>query len=334
MTFAHITGTGSALPQRILDNAGLELIVDTTDEWITRRTGIKERRIAMSDNNESTTDLGALAARRALEMANVPASEIDTIITGTVSADRIFPSAACMIQRELGAENAAAFDVSAGCSGFIYALEMANNSIKAGTSKTVLVIGAERLSSLVNWQDRGTCVLLGDGAGAVVLRASDVRGGILSTHIKSDGRLWDLLYSEKGNQPPPESLNGLATTPFHLCMEGNRLFKQAVPSMAHIAEFALQKNGMTREDVHLVIPHQANIRILQAVAEKLKIPMDKFFTNLDKYGNTSSASIPIAMDEAFRSGRINEGNHVLLVSFGAGLTWGATLLRWSMSPGQ
>ncbi len=334
MTFAHIIGTGSALPQRILDNAELEMIVETSDEWITRRTGIKERRIAMSDKNESTTDLGALAARRALEMANVSANEIDTIITGTVSADRVFPSAACMIQRELGAENAAAFDVSAGCSGFIYALEMANNSIKAGMSKTVLAIGAERLSSLVNWQDRGTCVLLGDGAGAVVLRASDVHGGILSTHIKSDGRLWDLLYSEKGNQPPPESLNGLATTPFHLRMEGNRLFKQAVPSMAHIAELAMQKNGMTREDIHLVIPHQANIRILQAVAEKLKISMDKFFTNLDKYGNTSSASIPIAMDEAFRSGLMKEGDHVLLVSFGAGLTWGATLLRWSMSPGQ
>ena len=229
-----------------------------------------------------------------------------------------------MIQRELGAENAAAFDVSAGCSGFVYALEMANNSIKAGMSKTVLVIGAERLSSLVNWQDRGTCVLLGDGAGAVVLRGSDAHGGILSTHIKSDGRLWDLLYSEPGNQPPPESLNGLVTTPFHLRMEGNRLFKQAVPSMAHIAELALQKNGMTREDIHLVIPHQANIRILQAVAEKLKISMDKFFTNLEKYGNTSSASIPIAMDEAFRGGLMKEGDHVLLVSFGAGLTWGAT----------
>ncbi|MBI5061974.1 MAG: ketoacyl-ACP synthase III [Desulfatitalea sp.] len=332
MTFAHIRGTGSALPQRILDNAGLERIVDTTDEWITRRTGIKERRIAMSDNNESTTDLGSLAARRALEMAKVSPNEIETIITATVSADRIFPSAACMIQRELGAENAAAYDVSAGCSGFVYALEIANNSIKAGMCKTVLVIGAERLSSLVNWQDRGTCVLLGDGAGAVVLSASEEGGGILSTHIKSDGRLWDLLYSEKGNQPPPESLKGLATTPFHLRMEGNRLFKQAVPSMAHIAELALQKNGMTRDDIQLVIPHQANIRILQAVAEKLKISMDKFFTNLDKYGNTSSASIPIAMDEAFRSGRIKEGDHVLLVSFGAGLTWGATLLRWSMSP--
>lgn len=330
MPFAHITGTGSAVPERILDNAGLELIVDTTDEWITRRTGIKERRIARIDNNESTAALATLAARRAMDMADIAPDAIDMIITATVTPDRIFPSAACMIQRELGADNAAAYDISAGCSGFVYALEMANNSIKAGMSKNMLVIGAERLSSVVNWKDRGTCVLLGDGAGAVVLRASEEPGGILSTHIKSDGRLWDLLYCETGNEPPPENLQGLANIPFHLKMEGNRLFKQAVPSMANIAELALKKNGMTRDDIQLVIPHQANLRILQAVAERLKIPMEKFYTNLDKYGNTSSASIPLAMDEALRAGRMKPGDHVLLVSFGAGLTWGATILRWTL----
>jgi 3-oxoacyl-[acyl-carrier-protein] synthase-3 len=329
MSFAHIAGTGSAVPERILDNAGLEKIVDTTDEWITRRTGIKERRIAMVDKNESTTALGTLAARRAMEMAGISADQIDTIITGTITADRVFPSAACMIQKELEAFNAAAYDISAGCSGFLYALDLGSTSIKAGMANTVLVIGAERLSSLVNWKDRGTCVLLGDGAGAVLLRHQDQRGGILSTHVKSDGRYWDLLYSDKGNASPPESLKGLENIPFHLKMEGNRLFKQAVPCMANIAESALEQNGLSREDIDLVVPHQANLRILQAVADKLKIPMDKFYTNLQHYGNTSAASIPLALDEANRQGRIQKGDHILLVSFGAGLTWGAAVLEWT-----
>jgi 3-oxoacyl-[acyl-carrier-protein] synthase-3 len=329
MPFAHITGTGSAVPERILDNAGLEQIVDTSDEWITRRTGIKERRIAMADKDETTAALGAQAARRAMQMAGVSADQIDTIITGTVSADRIFPSAACMVQKEIEAFNAAAYDISAGCSGFMFALDIANNNIKAGMSNTCLVLGAERLTTFVNWKDRGTCVLLGDGAGAAILQNRAAPGGILSTHIKSDGRYWDLLYSDNGNDPPPELLKGLASVPFHLKMEGNRLFKQAVSSMAGIAETALGQNGLTREDIQLVIPHQANLRIIQAVAEKLKIPMDRFFTNVHKYGNTSSASIPLALDEANRSGRINHGDIVLLVSFGAGLTWGATLLKWA-----
>lgn len=329
MPFAHIAGTGSAVPERILDNAGLEKIVDTTDEWITRRTGIKERRIAMADKNESTAHLGTLASRRAMEMADISADQIDIIIAATITPDRITPSAACMIQKELEAFNAAAFDIAAGCSGFLYALELGNTSIKAGMSKTILVIGAERLSTILNWEDRGTCVLLGDGAGAVLLRSQDQYGGVLSTHVKSDGRYWDLLYSDKGNNPPPESLNGLENVPFHLKMEGNRLFKQAVPCMANIAEAALEQNGLTREDISLVIPHQANLRILQAVADKLKIPMDKFFTNLQHYGNTSAASIPLALDEANRQGRIRKGDHILLVSFGAGLTWGAAVLQWT-----
>ena len=329
MPNSHIIGTGSVVPQSILSNADLEKIVETSDEWITRRTGIKERRISNQNAKETTTDLGTRAAHSAMEMAGVTPDQIDTIMVGTVTADHLFPSAACMIQKELGANNAAAFDISAGCSGFIYGLEAANNSIRSGQSETVLVVGAERLSSVVNWKDRGTCVLLGDGAGAVVIRGRDDEGGILSTHIKSDGRFWDLLHSEEGNDFLPDSLSNTAVKPYILTMEGNRLFKQAVGSMANIAEQALEQNGIGREEIKLVVPHQANLRILQAVADKLKLPMDRFFTNLNKYGNTSSASIPLALDEAYRTGRISKGDYVLMVSFGAGLTWGATVIRWS-----
>jgi 3-oxoacyl-[acyl-carrier-protein] synthase-3 len=313
-----------------LANKDLEGIVETSDEWITRRTGIKERRIASKHANESTTDMGSQAAKAAMEMARVTADQIDTIIVATVTADHLFPSAACMIQKELEANNAAAFDVSAGCSGFVYALESANNSIRLGQSNTVLVVGAERLSSVVNWKDRSTCVLLGDGAGAVVLRGQENSGGILSTHIKSDGRLWDLLHSEEGNDYLPDELCDTAVKPFILTMEGNRLFKKAVGSMADITEQALEQNGIKRDDIQIVVPHQANLRILQAVADKLKVPMEKFFTNLHKYGNTSSGSIPLALDEAHRKGLIAKGDNVLLVSFGAGLTWGAAVIQWTV----
>jgi 3-oxoacyl-[acyl-carrier-protein] synthase-3 len=329
MPYAHIVGTGSSLPQRVLTNEDLEKIVDTSDEWITRRTGIKERRIARKESGESTTDLGTRAAMAAMEMADVSPEQIDAIVVGTVTADHLFPSAACMIQKELEANNAAAYDVSAGCSGFIYGLEAANNSIRQGTAETVLVVGTERLSSIINWQDRGTCVLLGDGAGAVVLRKADAKGGVLSTHTKSDGRFWDLLCSKEGNDYLPGTLGDVALRPYHLTMEGNRLFKQAVSSMAVIARQALAQNGLTRDDIQLVVPHQANLRILQAVAEKIEMPMEKLFTNLAKYGNTSSASIPIALDEAYRSGFLSGGDHVLLISFGAGLTWGASVLQWT-----
>jgi 3-oxoacyl-[acyl-carrier-protein] synthase-3 len=329
MRNAHIIGTGSAVPQRVLANEDLEKIVDTSDEWITRRTGIKERRIANKNANESTMDLGSRAAQEAMEMADVSPDQIDTIVVATVTADHLFPSTACMIQKELEANNAAAYDVSAGCSGFIYGLETANNSIRLGQSKTVLVVGAERLSSVVNWKDRSTCVLLGDGAGAVVLSAQNGTGGILSTHIRSDGRFWDLLYSQDGNDFLPDTLCDTAIKPYILTMEGNRLFKQAVGSMANIAELALEQNGLERDDIQLVVPHQANLRIIQAVADKLRMPMDRFFTNLHKYGNTSSGSIPLALDEAYRNGRIRKGDNVLLVSFGAGLTWGAAILRWT-----
>lgn len=330
MPYAHLLGTGSALPEFVLDNHGLETIVDTSDEWITRRTGIKQRRISKLEKGETTASLGTQAARDALEMAGITPDRIDTIIAATVTADRLFPSAACMIQKDLEAFNAAAYDVSAGCSGFVYAMEIANNSIRAGMAHNVLIVGSERLSALLDWTDRSTCVLLGDGAGAVVLGGQETPGGILSTRMKSDGRHWDLLYAEDGTFPLPESLDGAYNMPYHLKMEGNRLFKQAVPCMAHIAEEVLSRTGLKREDIDLVIPHQANLRIIQAVSDKLKIPMDRFFTNVDRYGNTSSASIPIAMDEANHQGRIKKGDHVLLVSFGAGLTWGGAVLEWSL----
>lgn len=327
---AHITGTGSSLPERILHNKDLETIVDTSNEWIMRRSGISERRISSIHANETTTDLGTRAARTALQMADVTASQLDTIIVASVTGDRHCPAEACLIQKELAAENAAAYDISAGCSGFIYGLDAANNAIRAGVAENILVIGVERLSSIVNWKDRATCVLLGDGAGAVVLTRKEAPGGIMSTHIKSDGNYWDLLYSEAGNSYLPEKLADVDLKPYYLKMEGNRLFKQAVSSMARMADHALECNGLRREDVHLLIPHQANIRILTAVAERLQIPMEKVFTNLHKYGNTSSASIPIAIDEAHRSGKIPTGGNVLLISFGAGLTWGAVLLEWSL----
>jgi 3-oxoacyl-[acyl-carrier-protein] synthase-3 len=330
MRYAHIIGTGSATPEKVLTNEDLEKIVDTSDEWITRRTGIKQRRIACVDANETTTDLGTRAALNAMQMAGISPDQIDTIIVGTVTADHLFPSAACMIQKALEANQAAAYDLSAGCSGFIYGLESANNSIRAGASRTILVLGAERLSSIVNWRDRGTCVLLGDGAGAVLLQSRDDHGGILSSHIQSDGRFWDLLHAQVGNTYKPDLLRDIELKPFHLRMEGNRLFKQAVGCMANIGETALSENGLTREDIKLVIPHQANLRILHAVAEKMKIPMENVFTNLHKYGNTSSASIPLALDEAHRDGQIANGDHVLLLSFGAGLTWGATVLKWTL----
>lgn len=330
MRFAHIIGTGAATPEKILTNEDLEKIVDTSDEWITRRTGIKQRRIACPNANETTTDLGTRAALNAMKMAGISPDQIDTIIVGTVTADHLFPSAACMIQKALKANQAAAYDISAGCSGFLYGLESANNSIRAGVSKTILVIGTERLSSIVNWTDRGTAVLLGDGAGAVLLQCRDDYGGILSSHIQSDGRCWDLLHSQDGNTYKPDLLKDIELKPFHLQMEGNRLFKHAVGCMASIGEIALSNIGLTREDIKLVIPHQANLRILQAVAEKMRIPMENVYTNLHKYGNTSSASIPLALDEAHRDGLIANGDHVLLLSFGAGLTWGATVLKWTL----
>ncbi|RLB21229.1 MAG: 3-oxoacyl-ACP synthase [Deltaproteobacteria bacterium] len=330
MPHTHIIGTGSSIPKRILSNKDLEGIVDTTDEWIIQRTGIKERRISVKGERESTTDLTTQASVKAIEMASISPKSLDMIVVGTVTGDRMFPSTACMVQEALNAENAMAFDVSAGCTGFLYALSMADNAIQCGTCKNALVVGVDRLSSVVNWQDRGTCVLLADGAGAVVVTSATEQGGILSTHLKSDGKLWELLYSSDGNNHIPKILQGIDIKPFHLRMDGNRLFKRAVGYLSSIANEALEHNSLTIKDIGLLVPHQANIRIIKAVSKNLYIPMERVYTNIHRYGNTSSASIPIALDEANRENMLSKGDHVLFVSFGAGLTWGASIVRWSI----
>ncbi len=325
-----IIGTGSAVPERILSNAELESIVETSDEWITRRTGIKARRIASNLRPETSTDLGTLAARKAMEMAHTAPESLDMIVVGTVTPDQQFPSTACMIQKEINATRAAAFDVSAGCSGFLYALAIVDNAVRAGTCRHALVAGVERLSSIVNWQDRSTCVLLADGAGAVIIEAHTGSGGIRSAHIRSDGNFGELLYARYGNLNPPQPLEDVDIKPFHLIMEGNRLFKRAVNFLTSIAKDALKSNGLAAADIALMIPHQANIRIIEALAKNLGIPMQRVYTNVHKYGNTSSASIPIALDEAHRAGLLKSGQYVLLVTFGAGLTWASVLLKWSI----
>ena len=334
MLTGQIVGTGSALPKKVLTNKDLEAVVDTSDDWIVRRTGIKERRISSNRQQEDTSQLAAMASQEALEMAGVSPEALDMIVLGTATADRQFPSAACLAQKYLGATKAVAFDVAAGCSGFVYAMYIANNAIAVGNCRNVLVIGAERLSSVANWEDRGTCVLLGDGAGAVILTQSTNNGGILSTHLASDGNSWDLLYSsdrQLDGSRLPEVLNEVAQSPSYLIMYGNRLFKKAVSCMASIATSAMEHNGLTADDIKFMIPHQANIRIIRAAADRLSIPMDKVYTNIDRYGNTSSASIPIALDEANRKGLLKPGDNVLLVAFGAGLTWGASIVKWSLA---
>lgn len=330
MPHARIAGTGSSIPQKVLTNRDLEEIVDTSDEWITKRTGIKERRICYNGGRETTTSLSTEASLRALEMAGVAPESLDMIVAGTVTPDQQIPALACMIQQAIGANQATAFDISAGCTGFLYALDTVNNAMRLGECKNALVLGAERLSSILNWKDRGTCVLLGDGAGAAVLTATEEEEGVLSAHLRSDGRFWNLLYSAEGDGFIPGLLKGLDQKSYHLVMNGNQLFKKAVACLSDIARVALTKNGMTHEDVSFLVPHQANIRIIQAMARNLGVPMEKVYTNVQKYGNTSSASIPIALDEVNRGGLLKMGDRLLLVAFGAGLTWGASMIRWTI----
>jgi len=325
---ARITGTGAAAPKRVLANRDFERIVDTSDEWITRRTGIRERHIASIDRKEKTADLSSQAAREAMAMAGITPDRLDMIVVGTVTPDQQIPAAACMIQEILDAGKAYAFDVSAGCTGFLYSLSVVQHAIIAGRCRTALVIGVDRLSTILNWQDRSTCVLLGDGAGAVVIQASESGDGIISTHLKSDGKAWDLLYSSYGDTDAPESVPDLELKPYYLTMDGNRLYKRAVECLSAIGLEALEQNGLTSDDIKLVVPHQANMRIIQAAAGKMGVPMDKVYTNVDRYGNTSSGSIPIALDEANRKGLLAKDDLVLLVAFGAGLTWGSVLVRW------
>lgn len=325
---AIIIGTGSAAPQRVVTNHDLAKIVDTTDEWIIRRTGIRERRIASSDKNEETSDLSASASLAALEMAKKSPNDMDMIILGTVTGDRSFPAAACFVQDKIGAKNAAAFDVSAGCSGFIYSLSLAQNFIMAGQCENILVIGVDRISVMLDWKDRTNCVLFGDGAGAVVVTAGKGPNGVLSTHLKSDGSCWDILYGEYGTPYVHPGMEPMDPKPFHVVMEGNKVFKKAVTSMAQVSAEALKKNGLTAKDVSLLIPHQANMRIITALAERVGIGMDRVCTNIERYGNTSSGSIPIALDEVNRQGRLKKGDIVLLVTFGAGPTWAASVISW------
>ena len=322
----RITGTGSALPEKVLTNFDLEKMVDTTDEWIVARTGIRERRIAVE--GEYTSTFASAAALRALEMAGVAASEIDLIIVGTLSPDFPFPSTACIVQKDIGATNATCFDLSAACSGFIYALATAEKFIVSGSVKKALVIGAEVLSRIVDWTDRNTCLLFGDGAGAVVLEAVEGENGILSSHMHSDGNYWDILYQKGCGSRNPATQQNLDDRLVYLTMHGNEVFKYAVRAMAEVALEALAANGLTSEDISLFIPHQANQRIVDSVGKRLSLSSDQVFVNLDRYGNTSAASIPIALDEAMRGGRVKEGDIVLLDAFGGGLTWGASLLRW------
>jgi 3-oxoacyl-[acyl-carrier-protein] synthase-3 len=320
-----IIGVGEYLPSKVLTNADLEKMVDTSDEWITSRTGIKERRLVAK--NEAASDLAIRAAKQALEDAHLKPTDIELIIVATITPDMPFPSVACLLQEALSVKNAVCFDVSAACAGFIYALSVAKQFIASGTYKNALVIGAEVLSSVTDWQDRNTCVLFGDGAGAVVL--SEVKsGGILSTYLGSDGTKRDLLLIPGGGSRNPASVDTLDKRLHYIKMQGNELFKLAVTIMAEAAQVALKKAGLECKDIDLVIPHQANIRIIMAMAKKLNLPKEKIYLNIEKYGNMSSASTVTALCEAVKSGRIKKGDIVLLDAFGAGLVWGACVIEW------
>ena len=320
--YARIVGTGSYLPDNIVTNADLEKQVETSDEWIRERTGIRQRHIALS--GQTTGDLAFEAATRALEAAGVAASEIDLIVLGTTTPDAIFPSTACLLQHRLGANGRPAFDVNAACSGFVYALGVADKFIRSGAAKTALVVGAETLSRMIDWTDRGTCVLFGDGAGAVVLKADDTPG-ILSTHLHADGGYEHLLYNPVGVS------RGFKDEPNHgvkVHMTGNEVFKVAVKTLDAVVDETLDANGLSRSDLDWLIPHQANLRIISATAKRLQMSMDRVVVTVDRHGNTSAASVPLALDEAIRSGRAQRGELLLLEAFGGGFTWGSALIRY------
>ena len=321
-----ITGIGSYVPQRVLTNADLEKIVDTTDDWITSRTGIRERRMAAE--NEHTSTMGIAAAQIALERAGVEAADLDLIIVATITPDMPFPATACIVQQELGATKAAAFDLEAACTGFLYALEISRQFIDNGMYQKVLVIGAEKLSSIIDWKDRNTCVLFGDGAGAAVLQSRADSRGVLATRLGSDGGKADILAMPGGGCRQPATVDSVNERIHFLKMEGKEVFKNAVNAMTGAAKEVLERSGAGIEDIKCVIPHQANQRIISAVGERLGTRDDQVFVNLHKYGNTSAASVAIALDEAVSTGIIEQGDLILIIAFGAGLTWGATVLEW------
>lgn len=323
---ARIVSTGSYVPEKILTNHDLEKMVETSDEWITERTGIKERRIAAPE--QATSDLAFEASIKALKKANLTAKDIDLIIVATVSPDMLVPSAACILQMKLGASNAVAFDINGACTGFIYALSVAEKFIKTGASKRALVIGAEMLSRFTDWTDRSTCVLLADGAGAVVVEPAKEDEGIQIIDIFSDGTMWDFIHMPAGGSQMPVTEDVIKQRLNFIKMRGNETFKVAVKTLEEIVDTTLKKGGITSSELSLLVPHQANIRIIQAMAKRLDLPMEKVMVNINKYGNTSAASIPIALDEANEQGKIKRGDYVMLAAFGAGLTWGAALIKW------
>ncbi len=321
MNFSRIIGTGGYLPERILTNKDLESMIDTDEQWIESRTGIRERRIAADD--EFTVDLAEHAARKAIEAAAIPGGEIDLIVVATTTADQVFPSTACLLQHRLGIEGHPAFDVQAVCAGFIFALGVADKFVRTGASRCALVVGAETFSRIIDWNDRRTCVLFGDGAGAVVLKA-DERPGVLSTHLHSDGRYKDLLCVPVGvSRNFSKVRDGAAYT----TMEGGEVFRWAVTAMSDIIAETLAANGMHKDDIDWLIPHQANIRIINAVGARAKIAKEKVVVTVDAHGNTSAASVPLALDQAVRDGRVQAGQHILLEGFGGGFTWGSALIK-------
>ena len=324
--YVKIIGTGSAAPDTVLTNADLEKMVDTNDEWIVERTGIRERRIAPPEKVGS--DYAKDAAIKAMEMAGITAEDLELIILATVCPDAPLPSTACILQDKLGAKNAAVMDIVAACSGFIYGLSMARSQILVGQVKTVLVVGVEILSRHTNWSDRGTCVLFGDGAGAAILTASDEPGGLINTYLKADGSLAHLLQIPMGGMRQPLNAGNIDNPDRYIKMEGPEVFKSAVKAMGEAATKILEICAVDSKDIALMIPHQANTRIIEATAKRIKLPMDRVFVNIYKYGNTSAASIPIAFDEAVREGRIKKGDKIVLVAFGAGFTWGSALIEW------
>ncbi|MEP2775444.1 MAG: beta-ketoacyl-ACP synthase III [Luteolibacter sp.] len=322
-----IAGTGSYVPETILTNEDLAKRVDTSDEWIFSRTGIRERRIAAE--GEHTSHMASAAARKALEQAGMDASEIQLIIVATITPDTLTPATACYVQEQIGATKAVAFDISAACSGFLYAMKLSKRMIADGGFENALIIGAEKLSAFVNWEDRTTCVLFGDGAGAAVLRrAAPEEGSVLATEMGTDGRLTHLLNIPGGGSACPITSSNVGNNLSALAMQGKEVFKHAVTRMKEAAETVIQRAGLNAEDIACVIPHQANLRIIDAIADRLSVPEGRVFINLDKYGNTSAAAVAIALDEANRSGAFKRGDHIVLVVFGAGLTWAAAALRW------
>ena len=321
-----ILGTGSALPEKVLTNKDLEKMVDTSDEWITTRTGIKERHVA--DENTAASDLVVEAARKAIEMAGIDKSEIDCIIVATISPDTLFPSTGCWVQKKLGLKEIPAFDISAACSGFLYGIQIMTDLMEGGTCKTVLLAGVEVLTKITDWEDRSTCVLFGDGAGAIIARKTDKDRGLLSSVWGADGNLGELLIQPAGGSRIPASVESVKNKLHYVKMKGNEVFKHAVRRMGDAADSALKKANLTAEEISLFIPHQANIRIIEATCKRTGVSMDKTHITIDKYANMSSATIPIALDDAVRKGKIKEGDNVLFAAFGAGFTWAASVIKW------